>query len=212
MPLLLGMGNRACQAVSEGERFLFAFEVEIGFLVGDLSYDKDGIRTAAIFYEMYASLRAEGKTCVSRLAELYARYGYFNMNTSYFFCDASSGKMDAIFARLRNYPGTGSYPSAAGPHKIRSVRDVTRGFDSSHPQGLSSLPTDRSSQMLTFTFENGCSCTLRNSGTEPKLKYYIECRAEKSAEDAAALTKEMSKLIIDEFIQPVQNGLEAPKQ
>lgn len=177
-----------------------------------MSYDKDGIRTAAIFYEMYAALQSQGKTCLGRLKELYERYGHFCMNTSYFFCDAASGKLEAIFARLRKYPGTDSYPSAAGTHKIRSVRDVTLGYDSSHPEGRSSLPTDRSSQMITFTFENGCSCTLRNSGTEPKLKYYIECRSEQSAEEAAALTKEMSKAIIDEFIQPVQNGLEAPKQ
>ena len=36
------------------------------------------------------------------------------------------------------------------------------------------LPVSPSSQMITFTFENGCVVTLRTSGTEPKIKYYTE--------------------------------------
>jgi len=36
------------------------------------------------------------------------------------------------------------------------------------------LPISKSSQMITFTFENGLIATLRTSGTEPKIKYYAE--------------------------------------
>ena len=36
------------------------------------------------------------------------------------------------------------------------------------------LPVSKSSQMITFYFENGCVATLRTSGTEPKIKYYTE--------------------------------------
>lgn len=39
---------------------------------------------------------------------------------------------------------------------------------------LQVLPVSRNSQMLTFTFQNGCVATLRTSGTEPKIKYYAE--------------------------------------
>ena len=215
-PTLTGfkwMGNRASQAVREGERFLFAFEVEIGFLVGNMSYDKDGIRTAAIFYEMYAALHRAGKSCHQRLQELNERYGFFCMRTSYFFCDPASGKLGEIFGRLRAYPGSADahgYPTHAGPHRIVSVRDVTTGFDSSMPGGVSALPRDPSAHMVTFRFENGCTCTMRNSGTEPKVKYYVESSA-KDKETAAKLTAEMTDFIIQEFIQPLENKLEAPK-
>lgn len=213
------MGNRARQAVDEGEKFLFAFEVEIGFLVGNQSYDKDGIRTAAIFYELYAHLHAAGKTCHDHLDALYQKYGYFSMNTSYFFCDPLSGKLGEIFSRLRNYPDTpGSaypftshrYPTSVGGFKIASVRDVTYGYDSKYPDGKSILPTDASSSMITFTFENGATATLRNSGTEPKIKYYVESSG-KTDEEAKELTKKMTAAIIAEFIRPIENQLEAPK-
>lgn len=39
---------------------------------------------------------------------------------------------------------------------------------------LQVLPVSKSSQMITFTFQNGCVATLRTSGTEPKIKYYAE--------------------------------------
>lgn len=136
---------------------------------------QDGIRTAAVFYEMYAHLMAGGKTCHQKLEELYARYGYFNMNTSYFFVDAASGKLPKIFERLRNFPETDDdvypntqwcYPTSAGGVAITSVRDVTYGYDNSEPECRSALPIDTSASMITFRFENGCTATLRNSGTE----------------------------------------------
>lgn len=214
------MGNRAFDAVKAGERFLFAYEVEIGFLVGNMSYDKDGIRTAAVFYEMFAQLVAAGRTCHDKLEELYKRYGYFNMNTSYFFCDPASGKLAEIFKRLRSFPGTGAdaypqtehrYPTSCGGVAITSVRDVTYGYDNSEAGFKSALPIDTSASMLTFRFANGCTATLRNSGTEPKLKYYIECHGA-TADEAAELTKHMSDAILNDFIQPKENQLEAPKR
>jgi len=224
-PTLTGfkwMGNRAAQAVSEGERFLLAFEVEIGFLVGPQSYDKDGVRTAAIFNEMYADLRLRrNRSAHEHLEELYQRYGYFHMDTSYFFCDPASGALPRVFERLRNYTGKAQgqpgepgfkadYPTSVGGVKVLSVRDVTLGTDSGEADGVSRLPRDPSSHMLTFRFEGGATCTLRNSGTEPKLKYYVESSA-KTRQEAEQSTKRIKDAVIEEFVQPQKNGLEAPK-
>lgn len=57
---------------------------------------------------------------------------------------------------------------------MTSVRDLTSGYDSSQPDRKAVLPVSRSSQMITFTFNNGLVATLRTSGTEPKIKYYTE--------------------------------------
>ena len=59
---------------------------------------------------------------------------------------------------------------------ISSIRDLTVGFDSSHKDQdyQPSLPVDPSSHMITYLFENGACLTLRTSGTEPKIKYYLE--------------------------------------
>lgn len=54
------------------------------------------------------------------------------------------------------------------------TRDLTTGYDSSQEDKKATLPVSRSSQMITFTFDNGLVVTLRTSGTEPKIKYYTE--------------------------------------
>lgn len=61
-----------------------------------------------------------------------------------------------------------------GKYPIATVRDLTTGIDTCQKDGKSLLPSSKSSQMVTFTFENGAVITLRTSGTEPKIKYYAE--------------------------------------
>jgi phosphomannomutase len=204
------MGNVAHDVIQQKLTFLFAFEVEIGFLVGDLSLDKDGVRTAAIFYEMANQWALKGVSLTQRLDQLYKKYGYFTMNTSYFFVDQPE-KMMKIFARLRTM-NSGSYPDKCGKYKIASVRDVTLGYDSAEKGNVCALPKTPESQMLTFRFENGATATMRGSGTEPKLKYYVECCDAESQAKSRALTDDMTAAIIAEFMQPDINGLVAPKK
>lgn len=68
------------------------------------------------------------------------------------------------------------YPDSLlnGKYKIVGTRDLTTGYDSSQEDLKATLPVSRSSEMITFTFDNGLVVTLRTSGTEPKIKYYTE--------------------------------------
>lgn len=68
------------------------------------------------------------------------------------------------------------YPESIGDGKftISGIRDLTAGYDSTMPDEKPILPVSKSSQMITFTFDNGFICTIRTSGTEPKIKYYME--------------------------------------
>jgi len=61
-----------------------------------------------------------------------------------------------------------------GSYTIKSIRDLTIGYDSSTPDHKPTLPVSSSSQMITFTFEDGSVLTIRTSGTEPKIKWYSE--------------------------------------
>lgn len=68
-----------------------------------------------------------------------------------------------------------SVPTAGGiSYMIASVRDQNTGFDSANPDGVARLPVSRDGEWITFTLHNGIVVTLRTSGTEPKLKYYVE--------------------------------------
>ena len=60
--------------------------------------------------------------------------------------------------------------------------------------------------MLTITFENGCVAQFRASGTEPKLKYYVEVSAG-SSEESTAMAQRVAKIVVAEMLQPEQNGL-----
>ena len=181
----------------------------IGFLPFTVSYDKDGVRSAAVFYELAASLYSQQTNCAAHLQSLYQRYGFFHSHQSYFIVNDRT-HADAIFARLRDYqPTGGGYPKQCKHFAIDSVRDVTLGKDTSSPDGRSALPTDPSSQMVTFRFANGSVATLRNSGTEPNLKWYLECFDAQSAANAEKLVAEMGEAIVSEFIQPEKYGLMA---
>lgn len=70
------------------------------------------------------------------------------------------------------------YPTEIGQYKIKYCRDLTVGTDTEQEDRRAVLPSSKSSQMITLTFENGVIITLRTSGTEPKIKYYSEIVAE----------------------------------
>jgi len=209
------IGNAAVSSIQQrGLHFLFAYEVEIGFLVGSLSFDKDGIRSAAIFNELAADLyEKQGKNCADRLRELYDKYGYFVMNTGYFFVDQSA-VLNEIFHRIRTLGGESQnnplngfhYPHSICGETLTSLRDITHGFDSAQSDCKCLLPATPDSQMVAMTFANGATITLRTSGTEPKLKYYVESKGN-TKEHADKITAKLGREVLEELVQPKKYNL-----
>jgi phosphoglucomutase len=190
-------------------------EVEIGYLVGDMSLDKDGVRCGAVFNELAAELYGEGKSCMDRLAELDALYGHSSMLNGYFHCD-NPDTFASIFSRIRTMGPDGGYPREVGGYRVASVRDVPLGLDTREADGKSRLPRVTDSFMVTLRYEDGATLTLRNSGTEPKLKFYIErvvgggaAAAVDSGEKARVACEEMKRKCIEELLEPAKNGLTA---
>ena len=58
--------------------------------------------------------------------------------------------------------------------EVTAVRDLDSGLDTAQAEGRSRLPWHKGDLMMTFTLDNVHTLTLRASGTEPKLKYYLE--------------------------------------
>lgn len=201
------IGNKAAELRAQGKIVLFSYEEAIGFCVGDIVKDKDGVSAAAVFAEMAGELARKGFTVAAHLNALYQTYGYVLTNNRYVFVD-DPRKTVAIFTRLRN---EGHYWMKLGRWSITAIRDLTgAGMDTEQAAYKPVFPTSSSSQMITYKFSNGAICTLRTSGTEPKLKWY----AELEGVDPVATRLELDELvetIVHEMLQPDVHGLVRPK-
>jgi phosphomannomutase len=200
------IGNKAVDLRRAGQTVLFSYEEAIGFCLGDVVPDKDGVAAAAVMAEMALQLRQRGQTLKQRLEALHARYGEFVSNNHYYFCYEPQ-TVAAIFRRLRN---AGQYWDACAGYRIAAVRDLTSpGYDSTRPDKRPTLPVSSGTEMITYSFENGCVLTLRTSGTEPKLKYYSEMRGRPGVDKAevAAQLRDMMAAVLPEMLEPDKNGL-----
>ncbi|KAH9969618.1 hypothetical protein BC827DRAFT_1257499 [Russula dissimulans] len=207
------IGNTALALVEQGFEVPFGYEEAIGFMVGSEIRDKDGVAATVFFAELVASLRREGKTASSFLQELYDRY----TSNSYFTC-GDPQVIDRIFTRLRNYDGQGSNkrpscPKSIAGLEVTSVVDLTLGYDSTNPPTYKpSLPLS-SGHMIQFraASKEGLKIvlTIRTSGTEPKIKYYLEGSGQ-DRDAVQTVLKEVVKELGDEWMQASLNELGRP--
>lgn len=205
------MGNRSHFYLKEGHDVIFAFEEAIGFMCGSTVLDKDGISAGVVASEMANYLASEGLTLLQQLRKIYEQYGEHVSLNSYFICHDPI-KIKEIFQRIRTLGDEQSYPSKCGAYRIKHIRDLATGYDSSMSDHRAILPVSKSSEMMTFTFvDPPCVVTLRTSGTEPKIKYYSEfCAPPCSGLTQSTIRNTLEKLVavvIEEFLQPLSNGL-----
>lgn len=140
-------------------RFVFGFEEALGFSVDPYVRDKDGLTAARAFAEAMAALAADGRTVDDRLEELARRHGHHATRTWSVRLDGpdSHARMAAVLDRWRARP-----PSAIGGVAVASSLDLARGGRLP--------PTDA----LVAELADGARVVLRPSGTEPKVKVYLE--------------------------------------
>ncbi|KAI5752952.1 hypothetical protein M8J77_022222 [Diaphorina citri] len=206
------MGTKTYDLEQEGKHVLLAFEEAIGFMDGTHVLDKDGVTAAVRMAELVAYLDSQGKDLHQLLADIYDKYGHHLTHNSYYICH-NQVTIENIFHRLRHFNNEpDSYPPSLlnGKYSVTRVRDLTTGYDSGTADHKATLPTSKSSEMITFTFDNGLVATLRTSGTEPKIKYYTELVASPDLKDKNELNhtlNEMVEAIVSEFLQPEENGL-----
>ncbi|CAG8479629.1 5799_t:CDS:2 [Acaulospora colombiana] len=204
------LGNAATELKKKGYDPFFAYEEAIGFMIGDVVMDKDGISALATFGELLVQLEKRNISVKDYLEELYQNYGYFLTDNSYFICH-SQPTMDEIFDKIRygenptkpsdsDYPYSYqlSYPTTLAGYKVTYVRDLTIGYDTSRPDKKPTLPVSESSHMITFGLENG--------GTEPKIKYYFELSGT-DREKVKMELKEIVKRATNVLLEPEKYGL-----
>ena len=152
--------------------------------------------------EMTLYWRTQGKSLLQRLEELYTTYGYFQDSAiSQNFPGASGGQtMKNIMTKLR----TEGLKSLGGK-TVLSIRDVGDSvvYNPAKPENKEKLDLPKSN-VIQFFLDGGTVVSARPSGTEPKIKFYINCVIENSS-DLAKAKEEADKLTsaIDNEIKEV---------
>ena len=158
---------------------LFGFEEALGYLVDpDKVRDKDGISAAIVFLDLVRSLKKEGKTLADYAADFTKEFGaYVSGQISIRVSDLS--EIGKLMSALRNNP-----PAEVGSFKVATFLDHTK--------------TDRQSDILVFVLENGSRLIARPSGTEPKIKFYLDARGTdpKNADEVLAQFDESVRILL----------------
>ena len=152
--------------------------------MGEVVRDKDGISAALGFLSLLTRQRRRGSSVLAGLDELHARHGV-HLTAQLSLRTESAGE---AMRGLRDEP-----PAAIGGGSVATVVDLSEGLPASgeHPGGLP--PSDA----LVYRLAGGARVVVRPSGTEPKLKVYLEVVAPVtgSLEDARRLASdELSQL------------------
>lgn len=195
------IANRAMDLKKEkGWPFVFGYEEALGYTVGELVRDKDGISAAVIFAELAAVLRAQGTTVLAHLEGLYRRYGLFTSSQVNITRKGAEGiaELRAIMAKLRKSP-----PWKIGDHDVAVIRDYQQQTITSKDGSTKPLSLPKS-DVLAFELASGSRVIARPSGTEPKAKFYFDIREPiASGESIAAATSRAeatSKKLADAFV------------
>jgi phosphomannomutase len=151
-------------------RFVFGYEEALGYLVGDAVHDKDGIGAALAFAGLVADLKADGQTVHDRLDALAEEHGLHATRPLTLRFDDEDGltRIATRMAAVRRDP-----PATLGDRDVEAIRDLLDDPD---------LPE---TDALLFRLGGGARVVMRPSGTEPKLKCYLEV-VEPVAGDVAA--------------------------
>jgi len=165
------IANRAMELEATGARFVFGYEEALGYEVGTVVRDKDGISAALALASHAADLHEKGETLFDALERIWRRFGYFTSTQRSLKFPGAAGpaQMAKLMKRLRDGP-----PTELTGLRVTAVTDclsseIRRG------DTVESLDLPRS-DVLGFSLEGGHRVLARPSGTEPKMKIYVDVR------------------------------------
>ena len=153
-----------------GRSFIIGAEESYGYLIKDTARDKDAVSACCVLSELAHSLKQNDSTMLARLEEIHRRYGLFQEGLVSIVKKGRKGaeEISEMISGYRLSP-----PSMLAGEKVIAILD----FESQKNHNLITsevinidLPI---SNVLQFITEKGSQITVRPSGTEPKIKFYV---------------------------------------
>lgn len=145
--------------------FILGYEESCGYLVGTHARDKDAVVSSLLICEMAAEYKAQGKTLLDRMNEIYAEYGYYRDELDSFTSNGKGGleKISSMMSELRN---------SDSPF-VGTVKIIDYSSSVEAEPGFGMLPA---SNVLKYILTDGSWIAVRPSGTEPKIKIYYSIK------------------------------------
>ncbi len=174
--------------------YVFGGEESYGYSGADFVRDKDGNGAVIMFCEVAAYAKSRGQTVDQLLDEIYSQFGYFAEKTSSLVFEGAEGA-NKIASLMKSY--------AADPvreiHRLKVVNMKNFETDEIRDVEGDQIPKTK---MLMLELEDGTRITVRPSGTEPKIKYYLFARRRPESEkftgpDLARIKAEVEKHLED---------------
>ncbi|MDT0169987.1 phospho-sugar mutase [Pseudarthrobacter sp. BRE9] len=177
--------------ISRVPGLVYGYEEALGYCVApDLVKDKDGISAAVLIAEMAAAAKAAGKTVFDTLDELYLQHG-LHASDQLSIRVADLGLLDAMMNRLRVSP-----PESFGQSAVEVFTDLA--------QGSAHLPP---TEGLLYITRNLTRVIIRPSGTEPKLKCYLEVIHQVGSAAELPAARQAARASLDEVLHDVSEAL-----
>lgn len=175
------------------KQYIGGGEESYGFLPEDFCRDKDAVSSCTLMAEIAAWAKDNGKSLFELLQDIYLEYGYGKEKGISVVRKGKSGaeEIAKIMSDYRTTP-----PAEIAGSKVKIIKDYKTLIMKNVATGEeSTLDFPATSNVLQYFTEDGTKISVRPSGTEPKIKFYIEVRGEMKsradydAADAAANAK-----------------------
>jgi phosphoglucomutase len=182
------------------KKFVAAGEESYGYMVGDFVRDKDAVSACAFFAAMAASAADQKKSLYDWLIDMYVEFGFYKESLLNVTKKGQQGEQEikAMMEKFRNNPPTeitGTRVERLLDYKLLKEKNLASGkqTDLDFPK----------SDVLQFYLEDGSKVSVRPSGTEPKIKFYISVKTQLSSK--AGFEKANQQL--DEKIKAIEKYL-----
>ena len=160
--------------LAEGKKqYIGGGEESYGFLAEDFVRDKDSVSACCLLAEICAWAKDQGKSLYEIIREIYLEYGFSKEFTVNVVKPGKSGadEIKQMMTNFRNNP-----PKELGGNKIVAYKDFQTLEQKDDKDNVTKLDMPTTSNVLQYFCEDGTKVSVRPSGTEPKIKFYIEVK------------------------------------
>ena len=182
------------------KKFIAAGEESYGYMVGDFVRDKDAVSACAFFAAMAASAKDEGQTLYDWLLQMYIEHGFYKEGLINLVRKGAEGaqQIKDMMKMFRENP-----PTNLAGEKVARKLDYQAGEETDLQTNRKTKLDFPASDVLQFYTESGNKISVRPSGTEPKIKFYVSVKSTLASKNDF---HQVSKLL-DEKIKAIEKDL-----